>query len=270
MKTFLRWAGGKQKIVNQILANIPTESQIKKYFEPFLGAGSLFFANGFSKAYLSDINPQLINTYKQIKTNHIRIIQLLETYKLKFRQDPKYYYQLRDLYNQDKVENNHIQAARFIFLIHTNYNGMYRLNEKNEYNVPLGKLEPNLPDLNKLSIISDKLKETKIECQDYWNILDKVKSGDFVYLDPPYPPIDWEITQRQYTVKKFGKSDHEKLSTFANELRNTSCYVLISYPDMNFIRRLYKNWHIVKLDAFRSISCKKERKQITELLIKNY
>jgi len=270
LKPFLRWAGGKQSLVNDLLDNTPPDHLINKYFEPFLGAGSLFFANGFSNAFISDINPQLVNTYKKVKSNYEELDLLLKEFYSRFNLNNAFYYQMRDQFNVYRNEESIEQAARFIFLIHTNYNGMYRVNRKGEYNVPLGKLSPSLPDRPHMKELSRKLKKVDIDCVDYRSIENLVSHNDFVYLDPPYPPLDWNNPQNQFTVNTFSKQDHEDTADFANSLSQKGCFVLISYPDVQFVRELYKNWNIVKLDAFRSISCKKERKKISELLIRNY
>lgn len=270
MKPFIRWAGGKQNIIDEILSFTPDHNIINRYYEPFLGAGSLYFANGFDNAVLGDINHQLVNAYRQIKQDPIKIHSLLETYQRKFSKDVNFYYYLRELYNRDSLRMNHVQAARFIFLIHSNYNGMYRVNKKGEYNVPIGKLKPNIPSLEHLLSVSRKMVNADIRCGNYIQILDHVEEHDFVYLDPPYPPEDWENPQNQYTVSNMAKNDHIDISDFATQLNQRGCYVLISYPESSFIRELYQGWNIVSLDTIRSIGGRKNRKRVTELLIKNY
>lgn len=270
IKPFFRWAGGKQCLVNELLKNTPSESLINNYFEPFVGAGTLFFANGYTKALISDINPQLINAYLHVKSDYSKVFNLIQEYIVKFKKDTNFYYQLRYLFNRDINNFDSLQAARFIFLIHTNYNGMYRVNKKGEYNVPVGKLNPCIPNLSNFVSINKKLKKTVIKCFDFKEILKLVFKNDFVYLDPPYPPLDWTNPQNQFTIHTFTKEDHEKTALFADELKRIGCYVMISYPNIHYIKELYSNWNIVELDIYRSISCKKERKKISELLIKNY
>jgi DNA adenine methylase len=273
MKTrpFLRWAGGKQKIVNSLLENAPSHNLINDYYEPFLGAGSLFFSNGFSKGVISDVNSDLVNAYNQIKNNYISVDRNLKSFNKNFKKNKDFYYQIRSDFNSHRNQSSIIQASRFIFLIHTNYNGMYRLNRKGEYNVPVGKIKPCIPNFEHLKSVSDKLENVEIRCSSYENILLEVQPRDFIYLDPPYPPYDWANQQNQYTLNKFTKENHEEVSKFANELSDRGCYVMISYPDIDFVRDKYElNWNIEELNIFRSISCKKERKVISELIIKNY
>ena len=270
IKPFLRWAGGKQNLVDSLLDNSPSEELINKYYEPFLGAGSLFFSNGFDNAEISDINTQLINAYVQIKNDHERVHNLLKKYTNRFLLNQDYYYEIRRLYNQDLLQFNYIQASRFIFLIHCNFNGIYRVNNNGKYNVPIGRIKPFIPSLKHFEEVSKKLSEITIVCQDYNQILNKVKRNDFIYLDPPYPPSDWAKPIKQYTSKSFSKTDHEKLNDFANKLREKKCFVLISYPENEFIKEIYKDWKIINSHVLRSISGKKFRKKTPELLIKNF
>jgi DNA adenine methylase len=182
LRPFIRWAGGKQNLVKYLLENTPDDDKINKYWEPFLGAGSLFFANGFMNAELSDVNEHLINAYCQIKDKPTSVYNRLLFHRRNFTQP--YYYKLRDQFNKHLFENTIEQAARFIFLVHTSYNGIYRVNQKGEYNVPIGKMNPSLPELDHLKSASIKLKKIKIETRSYEQILPLVAKKDFVYLDP--------------------------------------------------------------------------------------
>jgi DNA adenine methylase len=272
IRPFLRWAGGKQNLVHHLLKHAPEDDVVKKYYEPFLGAGSLFFANGFDNAFISDINPHLINAYKKIRADYRKIHKLIRLYEKKFLSNEEFYYKIRNQFNRDQKKLNYVQAARFVFLLHSNYNGMYRINKQGMYNVPVGKLEPCLPTLDDLKIISKKLKGKEIVAGSYDQILGKVKRGHFIYMDPPYPPLDWDSQAQQFTVDKFSKEDQKKLAAFARKLDKKGCFVLISNSDVPLIRELYKakKWRKKKLKTTRWVSCKSERKQVAELLIKNY
>jgi DNA adenine methylase len=142
----------------------------------------LFFANGFKKAELSDVNEHLINAYKQIKINPESVYKRLFVHKRKIAED--YYYEVRDVYNSHLYETTIEQAARFIFLVHTCYNGMYRVNGNGEYNVPFGKTNPSLPSFEHLKKVSKKLQRIPLKIQSYDTIYDKVKKKDFTYIDP--------------------------------------------------------------------------------------
>jgi DNA adenine methylase len=270
IKPFLRWAGGKQNLVSELLKHAPSHELIQKYYEPFLGAGSLFFANGFDNAYISDTNSQLINTYLSIKNDYRKVYSLIKLYETKFLKDESFYYRVRSEFNRNIEEKTQIQAARFIFLLHSNFNGIYRVNKKGVYNVPIGKRKPSLPSLDHLLEVSNKLKGKVIKEIDYSTIINKVQKNDFVYLDPPYPPIDWDKQLQQFTVNKFKEQDQIELALFANNLRDRGCFVMISNSDTPFIRDIYSGWNIHVIETTRSISCLKQRKKINELIIKNY
>lgn len=268
LRPFIRWAGGKQNLVKHLLQNLPNEEDINKYWEPFLGAGSLFFSNGFTNAEISDVNAHLINAYKQIKNNPIAIHRRLVFHKKIFTIN--YYYQLRDRYNQHLNENTIEQAARFIFLVHTSFNGIYRVNAKGEYNVPIGKMNPSLPTLEHLQKIHKKLQKIEIQTRSYEKILSLVRKGDFIYLDPPYPPINWNSQLQQFTSDKFSEQHQIELASFSEKLNEKGCFVMMSNSKVPMIQKLYSDWDIVEIPVVRYVSCKKERKKISELLIKNY
>jgi DNA adenine methylase len=268
LKPFIRWAGGKQNLVDHLLLNTPDHRKINKYWEPFLGAGSLFFANGFSKAEISDVNEHLINSYKQIKNNPESTYKRLLHYKRNLCED--FYYEVREAFNNHLQENTIEQAVRFIFLVHTSYNGIYRVNSNGEYNVPFGKANPSLPTFEHIQKASKKLQRIKIQVQSYEEILPSVKKKDFIYLDPPYPKLKEEDELQQFTIDKFSKDHQIELADFANALKKKGCYVMISNSKIPFVKRLYSNWQITEIPVIRYVSCKSERKKIKELLIKNY
>lgn len=268
VRPFIRWAGGKQNLIKYLLQNLPDERNITKYWEPFLGAGSLFFSNGFTNAEISDVNEHLINAYQKIKDNPVAVHRKLLYHKRRFNK--KYYYKLRTTYNNHLNQNTIEQAARFIFLVHTCFNGMYRVNSKGEYNVPIGKMEPNLPTLEHLRRISLKLYGIQIQTRSYAEILPLVEEKNFIYIDPPYPKLDEKEQFQQYTIDKFSEKHQIELANFANDLHDRGCYVMISNSDVPLIRELYNDWYVEKVPVVRYISCKKERIKINELIIKNY
>jgi len=173
VKPFIRWAGGKQNLVKELYKNLP-EKITGQYFEPFLGAGSLYFFNGFPKSTLSDINPLLISTYKCIKDFPEEISERLEVHRSKISKE--YYYKIRDQFNRDIKKENFDQAANFIFLNHSSYNGIFRVNLKGEYNVPFGKLKAAIPTRDHLLKINKKLQTSEILCCSFETISDKAVS----------------------------------------------------------------------------------------------
>ncbi len=267
IKPFLRWAGGKTKLISQIEEFIPIDISKRKYWEPFLGAGSLFFKLAPKKGVISDLNNNLINCYIKIKEKpdavHDALIKLVK------KNSEKFYYETREIFN--RKENSFAQAARFIYLNKTCYNGLYRVNLKGEFNVPYGKIEyPATPNFNELLSVSSLLQTVEIKEGSYESIVKNCKKGNFIYLDPPYPPLNTTSFFNNYTKNVFGVKQQIELSDYARELDKKGCLLLISNADTKEIRRLYKGWKIDKLNITRWISCKTDKIKVGELIIRNY
>lgn len=267
LKPFIRWAGGKQNLVKEISKHIP-KIKFNEYFEPFLGAGSLFLNNTFKKATLSDINPHLINCFQIIKDSPLILVELLNSHRINI--SPQYYYEQRYLFNEQRKEFNIQQAARFIFLIHSSYNGIFRVNKKGEYNVPFGKIKPAIPTLEHFLKIQEKLKHTiLINCM-YEDIFSKISKNDFIYLDPPYPALNQTSFFQHYTIDKFSNGRQEELANDVNILSKKGALILMSNAETDTIKYLYKDWNIEKIATYRYVNCKAIRKPVNELIIKNY
>jgi DNA adenine methylase len=267
VKPFIRWAGGKQNLVKKLSENLPKQ-KFNKYFEPFVGAGSLFLYNDFSNGFLSDINPHLINSYLSIKDSSDEVFYRLQFHRKRLTE--KYYYKLRHEFNLNKEVYDINQAATFIFLVHTSFNGIYRVNKKGEYNVPFGKPNPALPSKDHLLKIKNKLTKTTIENCMYEDVIEKVSKKDLVYFDPPYPPLNGTSFFQHYSIDKFPNNQQEELAEHAKTLSDKGAFVMISNAGTPMIKKLYKCWNIKKIDAYRYVNCKAERKTVQELIITNY
>jgi DNA adenine methylase len=268
IKPFLRWAGGKRNSIKHIAAFLPVPEKVNRYFEPFLGAGSVFFHTKYDLSYISDINPHLINAFRAVRDNPEFIAKKLKYFRGKLNK--QYYYKIRNKFNKETAFLTDLQAARFIFLVQTSFNGIYRVNKKGLFNVPFGKLRPHLPTRAELITASNKLKNAVLNCSDYKTILMTAKKDDFIYLDPPYPPVNGTASFNHYSTDRFSANDQAELATLASELSARGCKVLISNADIPKIRDLYSNWDSITLSAIRYISCKQERLRVNELLIRNY
>jgi DNA adenine methylase len=273
VRPFLRWVGGKQKLLPSLLDHMPKHFK-GKYFEPFLGGGSLFLANGFKRAQLSDINPHLINAYKMVRDNPDALHALLRCHVLNLQHEhADYYYQVRQEFNDATTTFDIYQAARFIFLNRSNFNGIFRVNKKGLYNVPFGhKLNPGIPALDHFLAASERLKQSGIElihCG-YERIIDSVKRGDFVYLDPPYPVLSPTANFTQYAVEPFSEREQHKLSEFAKDLRKRGAYVMISNAAVSLIRAYYLDWNLHTTDLRRNVSAKRPAIIVPELIITSY
>ena len=264
-KPFVKWLGGKRSIMKELLKHIPKD--IKDYYEPFVGGGALFFEiyNMVDFSYLSDLNVDLIVAYNIIKSNPQDLIERLKVYQEKHNEE--HYYLTRKLQALEQPVEN---SARFIYLMKTCYNGLYRVNKKNEFNTPIGSYEnPIICDEANLFLVSKALKHADIKYKDFTKI--SPKKGDFVYFDPPYHPTK-DDSFIKYVSNGFTEKDQTRLRDFALELSKNGINVMISNSDSDFIIDIYKkNFNIDKVPAPRVVNCKADKRQsVFETLITNY
>lgn len=268
--TFLKWAGGKRRILNELEGLFP--KKIDRYFEPFLGAGAVFF---FMKqkynpkfCMISDINKDLIDTFIAVRDNPTKLISHLKYFKKKHSE--KFYYKIREKSNKYKLDDLK-RIAAFIYLNKTCFNGLYRVNSKNEFNVPYGKYKnPEIFNEENINFASRLLQGVKIKKQDYRKIKELVKVGDFVYLDPCYDPIK-KTSFANYTPKRFCKADRIELARFIKVLRKKRVNIILSNNNLPEIRKIYSDFKIKKILAPRSINADPVgRKKVIELAISNF
>src|SRR5713101_1921658 len=217
---FLRWAGGKQQLKRILLAFLPTDVRERTYREPFLGGGSLFFALRPRAAILSDANKHLIKCYEFVRDQPELVARYLRFHALK--NTMAYYYRVREEYNN--AEFSASQAARFIYLNKTCFNGIFRVNTKGEFNVPYGwKEPPSIPTAEILERASNALKHAVLVSQGFDESLQDAKRNDFVYLDPPYPPLNGTAYFTHYTTDRFTQSHQDRLSSVVRHLDQLGC-----------------------------------------------
>jgi len=273
-RPFIKWAGSKTKILKKLYEYVP--GQFEDYYEPFLGSGALFFYLVYKrrehfKAYLSDINEELINTFIVVRDHVDQLITLLKNHQKEYAKNPEdYYYYIRDRSDsKDRVE----RAARVLFLNRTCYNGLYRVNRKGKFNVPFGKYKkPKICNAKTLRNASKALQMSKAEIRvlDYRIALERVKEGDFVYLDPPYQPINSTSNFTNYTQKGFTKEDQINLAKVFCDLTERGCRAVLSNSDTPLIHNLYSKYDIERVRVSRTINCiGGKRKGYTELIINN-
>ena len=247
--SFLKWAGGKRRLVTLLDKYTPTN--IDRYFEPFLGSGAFFFhlvqSRKQFKAYLSDSNPHLINTYREVRDNLNELIEILMDHQNRYHKNgEKYYYSVRD---DQSNKTNTEAAAKFIFLNKTCYNGLYRVNKLGNFNVPHGRyFNPKICNKEKLIECSSLLNnaEVKIVCDIYKNTTLKCKDNDFVYLDPPYFPVSRTSNFTDYTKESFGIQQHQELANEFDRLDSIGSKVLLSNSNSEYVKSLYKNYFILR------------------------
>lgn len=274
-KPFVKWAGGKRQLIPILNENLP--ETFGTYFEPFLGGGALLFhmlteRNG-QKCSISDLNADLILSYATVRDRIDELIASLKNHEKKYQKDSKsYYYSIRESNPRGEIE----KTSRLLFLNRTCFNGLYRVNSKGKFNVPLGKYtNPNIVNEENLRSVSNFLQSNKIsiQCRDFQKVLRDAKKGDLVYFDPPYQPISETANFTSYTNKDFTKDDLERLAKICINLDAKGCNVLLSNSDSKLVADMFseKPWKVSKIQANRSInSNSKKRTGHFELLIKNY
>ncbi len=268
-KPIVKWVGGKRQLLPYILKYIP--QNYNSYFEPFFGGGAVFFELSPQKAIINDVNSELINTYEVVKNNVDELI-----YHLKLHiNDKEYYYNIRNFDRKENFFSNYSKverASRFIYLNRTCFNGVYRVNKKGQYNVPYGKHKnPTICDEDNLRAASEILENVEILSNDFNVIIDKVREGDFVYIDPPYDPLSSTSTFVEYTKDGFDSNMQIRVRNFCDELDNKGVKFMLSNSNTNFIQKLYMDFDMHEVLANRWLNCKANgRGKITELLITNY
>lgn len=259
---FLKWVGGKSQLLNDLVKYIP--GNYNKYIEPFVGGGALFFNLAPNTAIINDSNEELMNAYKVVRDDVEGLIDLLQTYDY----EKDFYYMIRA---QSPVALSEIErAARLIYLNKTCFNGLYRVNQKNEFNVPMGRYSnPTICNEEKLIAASKALQNTTIECGDYKKVLTKYASkGDLIYIDPPYHPISSYSDFKRYTKESFYQEDQIILRDFIYELKEKGCFVIASNSHCDFILDLYKDFDIKVVNAKRQINKIAERRNsVNEVII---
>lgn len=273
LRPFLKWAGGKTQLLPRFARFYPREA-IERYIEPFLGSGAVFFhvkaRLNPKTAILCDNNEELIETFKAVKTDVEGVIRALRIHKEKH--GPEYFREMRTRL----VEDATARAARFIYLNKTCFNGLYRVNSRGIFNVPMGRyLRPAILDEDGLREASRQLQGVKIATQDFRKLPALAKRGDFIYLDPPYHPVSSTSYFTSYTRDSFGAKDQWELSEVYHELCQAGCFVMLSNSYNPFIAGLYwrfrKDVYIHRVSARRNINSRAERRgPITELVIVNY
>ena len=299
-KPFMKWVGGKRQLIPDIESRLPPTilktKEIDNYFEPFIGGGALFFylMNNYNvkKAYISDVNKELVLTYEVIKNDHKSLIdelQRLEQEYLSLDSDKRktYYNNIRTKFNNDLNtfdfsvydEETIIRASYTLFMNKTCFNGLFRLNKKGEFNVPQGKYKnPMICDKENIIEVHNVLKNVTIKNDSYLASEEFIDNKSLVYLDPPYRPISKTANFTSYSDNDFNDDDQIELSNYFKRISQKGAYAILSNsdphngdPDDNFFDDLYKEFTIERILAKRSINSNgNKRGPINELLIRNY
>lgn len=297
-KPLLKWAGGKTQLLDQINNRLPKDmTSISKYFEPFVGGGAVFFDLSlnydFQHVYLGDTNRDLILTYSMFKNNYFELNILLKNLYYHYRSlsdecKKKLFYAIRSSFNKtvnwyydlnEMSQKNLIRAAQMIFLNKTCFNGLYRVNKKNEFNVPFANTKnPLIYDTNNFINVSNALRKVDLINDTYLKSEKLIDKNSFVYLDPPYRPINGKKSFEGYSKSDFNDNDQKELSKFCRRIDKKGAKFILSNSDPhnydkndNFFDELYDGFNVKRVFAKRFINSKgNKRGEITEILVSNY
>lgn len=269
-RPFIKWVGGKTQLLPILSQMMP--KHYKTYYEPFVGGGAFFFHLQPKHAVINDVNPVLINAYRQIQKNVERVNLQLRILDCNIaRKGEPYFYEVRDFFNQKMRagEYDTLLAAMFVFLSKHSFNGLFRLNAKGDYNTPSNHSDVLSTPASDLLEVKEALQYTNILCGDFQASLDWAKEGDFVFLDSPYAPLK-ETSFDKYTEDGFAKEDHERLAKTFRNLTEHGVSCMLTNHGTPFIRRLYDGFHIHEVSVRRSINSDGKHRTGREVIITNY
>jgi DNA adenine methylase len=262
-RPFIKWAGGKRQLLPQLRRYVP--EGFGRYYEPFVGGGALFFELRPAQAVLTDVNERLIRTYRGVRDDVEQVIELLRAY----RHEEAFFYAQRDVQIDGKTDAE--VAAWFIYLNKVGFNGLYRVNRQNRFNVPFGRHKnPTICDEQTLRACSAALAAARIEKADFAAAVADAEPGDLVYFDPPYVPMSVTANFTQYTSDRFDRAAQERLRDLAVALKQRGVHVLLSNSSAPLVRSLYQDgFETIEVSATRLVNSKVTgRGAITELVIR--
>lgn len=269
---FLKWAGGKRQLLNQIKERMPKE--YNDYYEPFIGGGAVLFELQPEKATINDINTSLINVYKQVKYNTEEFIELVNKLDSEMWEDGKeYYLNIREKYNDKllKEEYDLELAALFTFMNKHCFNGLYRVNKKGLFNVPYNKSRRTSIEEDAVRETAKYLKTVNILEGDFEEACKGAKKGDFIFFDSPYAPLN-PTSFEAYTKEGFDVESHKRLAQLYDELTERGCYCMLTNHNTEFINELYSNkgYRIDVVSVKRMINSDASNRKGEEVIICNY
>ncbi|MGT2925721.1 DNA adenine methylase [Streptococcus cuniculipharyngis] len=272
LQPFTKWTGGKRQLLPEIKSLMP--EHYGNYFEPFVGGGALFFDLVPKTATINDFNIELINCYQQIKDNPKELISLLAEHQASNSKD--YYLDLRSVDRDGRMigMTDVERAARIMYMLRVNFNGLYRVNSKNQFNVPYGRYKnPKILDKELIIAISDYLNQNDIIILsgDFEQAVIHAKAGDFVYFDPPYIPLSETSSFTSYTHEGFSYQDQIRLRDMFKYLSDEGVFVMLSNSSNPLVRELYSDFHIHQVEANRTNGASSSsRGKVSEIIVTNY
>lgn len=266
---FVKWAGGKRQLLESLSLRMPEE--YKDYYEPFVGGGALLFHQKPTWAFINDINRELIHAYTEIRDHMDQLTVVLSSMD-QVTCTKEFYYEMRERYN-DKLKSKDYDtemAALFIYLNKHCFNGLYRVNQKGQFNVPWNQKEQvRSVDVENIKNVSYYLKSVTITCQDFEKSLETAKKGDFIYFDSPYAPLN-PTSFDSYTKEGFTEEEHRRLSKVFRELSDRGCYCMLTNHNTELIRDLYHDFLREEVDVRRAINSDPKKRVGKEVIIRNY
>lgn len=272
LSPFVKWAGGKRQLLNELMTRVPLE--FNNYLEPFLGGGTLLLNLQPKSALVNDINNQLINVYRAIKSDASELIRAVSDLDL-IDTNKEVYYERREAFNQKihKKELDVEAAALFIWLNKHCFNGLYRVNKSGLFNVPYNnKVSGKSIIPSNLAAMSQYFQENNIEFYntDFMDITAMAKVGDFVYFDSPYIPESTTANFTDYTKDGFSYEDHLRLANNFKELDKQGVKLMLSNNNVPLVHELYEGYYITEVDVKRAINSKATKRKGKEIIVTNY
>lgn len=272
LKPVIKWVGGKRQLLQQLYDLMP--ANYNNYFEPFLGGGALFFSLAPTNAVVNDANAALIEMYEVIRDHPTELLNYLTVHAQK--NSKEYYYTVREIDRNGQLGGlNKIQrVARLIFMLKVDFNGLYRVNSKGQFNVPYGRYKnPKIANAENIMTVSAYFNSAKITFlnEDFADAVNTAAKNDFVYFDPPYIPVSVTSSFTSYTADGFGMKDQERLRDLFFALQQKGVKVMLSNSDTELTRDLYQGANFHEVQASRSVnSDSSKRGKIGELIITSY
>jgi DNA adenine methylase len=264
----LKWAGGKKSLLREIRGNFPFDYRDRRYHEPFLGGGAVFFWLKPQSGTVNDVNRRLMNFYRIVRDRPEELIEKARRY----RYDEKTYYELRERFNSGKTSDVE-EAALLLYFNRTAFNGLYRENSKGEFNVPFGDYKnPRIVHEAAIRAACNALKKVELLNLDFAYILHYAKEGDICYFDPPYQPVSETANFTEYSKDGFGFEEQERLRDVCMKLHERGVFFVLSNSYSEEVRTLFedKGFRIEQVSAKRSISSDAStRGEIPEILVSN-
>lgn len=267
---FVKWAGGKRQLLDELVKYVP--KRIRRYYEPFVGGGALFFRladeQRFETASISDSCSDLVNAYRTVASDRYRLAEQLRALEALYEKTPEEtYYRVRA--ENPKELNIVDRAARFIFLNKAGFNGLYRLNKKGGFNVPWGKRDVvTTHDAENLKRCSSALAQVSISLADFESSVAEARAGDFVYFDPPYMPTSKTSSFVAYSQDGFNADAQKRLANVFVGLALRGVDVMLSQADVPEARELYAGAHIVEVEGRRAVNCQSDKRgKVGELIV---